>query len=66
MESIAGYQLDKLLHRGPKTAVHRGRRQSDDAPVIIKQLTGSRPRLRQLDGLQRLTVAAKDHGAHRK
>ncbi len=53
MLTVAGYELERLLRRGRKTTVYRGRRLVDDAPVILKCLHEQDPEPREVARLRR-------------
>ncbi|MBW4682893.1 MAG: AAA family ATPase [Microcoleus vaginatus WJT46-NPBG5] len=45
---VAGYTLDEKIHSSAKTLIYRGRRDSDQTPVIIKVLDTEYPTLTEL------------------
>lgn len=62
MHEIAGYSPDKLVYEGAETAVYRGRRQEDGAPVAIKVTRGDYPTWRHTSRLRREASILKDLG----
>ncbi|XXX76958.1 AAA family ATPase [Sorangium sp. So ce134] len=45
---LPGHVVEQLIHEGSKTRVYRGRRASDQRPVVIKTLKGEHPSVRDL------------------
>ncbi|BAY12479.1 trifunctional serine/threonine-protein kinase/ATP-binding protein/sensor histidine kinase [Calothrix sp. NIES-2098] len=50
--SLTGYQLDETLHYGSKTVIYRGRRETDNASVIVKTLLDKHPSLEEIARLR--------------
>nr|WP_225896013.1 hypothetical protein [Dendronalium phyllosphericum] len=49
---LSGYQLLETLHYGEKTVIYRGRRETDNASVIIKTLLEEHPPLEDIARLR--------------
>jgi serine/threonine protein kinase len=50
--TLSGYQLLETLHSGSKTVIYRGRRETDNASVIIKTLLCEHPLLEDIARLR--------------
>ncbi|WP_437817483.1 hypothetical protein [Sorangium sp. So ce1078] len=50
---VSGVALDVLVHQGIETALYRGRRRGDGAPVAVKVTQSDYPTFRQLARLRR-------------
>ncbi|MCB9749019.1 MAG: AAA family ATPase [Myxococcales bacterium] len=53
MLTVAGYELERIVRRGRKTTVYRGRRELDGAQVILKCLHEQDPEPREVARLRR-------------
>lgn len=50
--TLSGYQLLGTLHSGSKTVIYSGRRESDNAPVVVKTLLADHPTLEEIARLR--------------
>src|SRR6478672_370344 len=50
--SLSGYQLLETIHSGSKTVIYRGRRENDQASVIIKTLNCEYPTIEEIARLR--------------
>ena len=50
--TLSGYQLLETLHSGSKTIIYRGRRETDNASVIVKTLLCEHPLLEDIARLR--------------
>ncbi|XXX82700.1 AAA family ATPase [Sorangium sp. So ce134] len=57
---ISGIMLDVLVHQGIETALYRGRRRGDGAPVAVKVTQSDYPTFRQLARLRREHAILRD------
>ncbi len=48
MITLSGYYITEILYQGTRTEVYRGRRNSDNQPVIIKVLRNHNPKFNEL------------------
>jgi histidine kinase len=52
-DEIGGYSLEAELHQGPSSRVYRGRRESDNHPVVLKVLKNDFPSAHELARYER-------------
>ncbi|WP_437863086.1 protein kinase domain-containing protein [Sorangium sp. So ce363] len=57
---VSGVTLDVLVHQGIETALYRGRRRGDGAPVAVKVTQSDYPTFRQLARLRREHAILRD------
>ncbi|WP_437590740.1 protein kinase domain-containing protein [Sorangium sp. So ce1000] len=57
---VSGVALDVLVHQGIETALYRGRRRGDGAPVAVKVTQSDYPTFRQLARLRREHAILRD------
>lgn len=50
--TLSGYQLLETVHFGSKTVIYRGRRDTDNASVIVKTLVDEHPSLEDIARLR--------------
>lgn len=50
--TLSGYQLLETLHSGAKTIIYRGRRETDNASVVVKTLVDEHPLLEDIARLR--------------
>ncbi|MBE8992226.1 hypothetical protein, partial [Nostoc sp. LEGE 12450] len=60
MVALTGYQIHELIYSGSKTLVHRGIRESDKMPVVIKLLRREYPTFYELVRFRNQYTIAKN------
>ncbi|MFN6476881.1 AAA family ATPase [Nostoc sp. DedQUE07] len=60
MVALTGYQINELIYSGSKTLVHRGIRESDKKPVVIKLLRREYPTFYELVRFRNQYTIAKN------
>ncbi|AFZ26115.1 putative ATPase [Cylindrospermum stagnale PCC 7417] len=60
MVSLTGYQIHELIYSGSRTLVHRGIRESDKKPVVIKLLRREYPTFNELVRFRNQYTIAKN------
>ncbi|BAZ28710.1 multi-sensor signal transduction multi-kinase [Cylindrospermum sp. NIES-4074] len=60
MVSLTGYQINELIYSGSRTLVHRGIRESDQKPVVIKLLRREYPTFNELVRFRNQYAIAKN------
>ncbi|MHC0061460.1 trifunctional serine/threonine-protein kinase/ATP-binding protein/sensor histidine kinase [Nostoc sp. UIC 10890] len=60
MAALIGYQINELIYSGSKTLVHRGIRESDQKPVVIKLLRREYPTFYELVRFRNQYTIAKN------
>ncbi|UQA56910.1 AAA family ATPase [Polyangium aurulentum] len=63
MHKSSGYTLTEMLHEGSHTSLHRGRRDVDGAPVLLKLLRGEYPSPREIARLRHEYLIGRDLAA---